>query len=109
MDGEKTNFKGSVEYDLFRSEGCYKLLNEYHIVSMLSMDSNSTQFLIKRKQDDKLFVLKAISYALDPTILEHTPTPLLCHELGKIVQIVRTERFIYAVLEPPFEFNKKIV
>lgn len=105
MDGEKIDFKGSVEYDLFRSEGCYTLLKEYHIVSMLSMDTHSTQFLIKRKLDAKPFVLKAISYSLDPTFLECTTTPLLCHELEKTQQIIRTERYLYAIYEAGFEIT----
>ena len=99
MDGEKIDFKGSVEYDLFRSEDCCTLLKEYHIVSMLSMDTQSTHFLIKRKLDAMLFVLKSISYSLDPTFLECTTTPLLCHELEKTFKIIRTERYLYAICE----------
>lgn len=76
MTDKKNDFKKSVEFDLYKSEFGSTLLKEYHIKSLLSKSDLSNLYLLERKCDGHLFVLKAISsirYMAHPIALKKYP------------------------------------
>lgn len=96
MSDKRNDFKRSVEFDLYKSELGNTLLKEYHIKSQLSKSELSNLYLLERKRDTRLFVLKAISstmYMTHPIALKKYPG------FTEITAVYETSAYRY-VLKP---------
>ena len=91
------DFQKSVEFDLCSSGLSDTLLESYHIRSLISSGSRSTIYLLKRKEDESSFVLKAITQNPNPMQDLNAMAPVHCRGFNRIEKSTQTSHFLYYV------------
>lgn len=91
------DFQKSVEFDLCSSGLSDTLLESYHIRSLISSGTRSTIYLLKRKDDETPFVLKAITQTPNPMHDLKAMAPVHCRGFNRIERSTQTNHFLYYV------------